>query len=227
MKNKIVKLEKEGIFPTLGIIRLGNNPGDVSYEKSIIKACDAMGIKSNVYEEETSIDTEGLISLLDRLNNDKEISGILVFRPLPKHIDEEAIKNALENYKASNSRSQWLEKDGNYIILDAYNANPTSMKAAIENFAAMPVQNKVLVLGSMMELGTTADKEHQELIHLIENFKWEQVVLTGKGFDNLQHNYLHFSNAAAVAEWIKNKQLNNMHILIKGSRSMKMEEVLN
>ncbi len=142
-------------------------------------------------------------------------------------VPEEAIKNALENYKASNSRSQWLEKDGNYIILDAYNANPTSMKAAIENFAAMPVQNKVLVLGSMMELGTTADKEHQELIHLIENFKWEQVVLTGKGFDNLQHNYLHFSNAAAVAEWIKNKQLNNMHILIKGSRSMKMEEVLN
>ncbi len=99
MKNKIVKLEKEGIFPTLGIIRLGNNPGDVSYEKSIIKACDAMGIKSNVYEEETSIDTEGLISLLDRLNNDKEISGILVFRPLPKHIDEEAIKNAIDPKK--------------------------------------------------------------------------------------------------------------------------------
>ena len=142
-------------------------------------------------------------------------------------VPEEAIKTALENYQSSNSRSQWLEKDDNYIILDAYNANPTSMKAAIENFAAMPVQNKILVLGSMMELGATADKEHQDLIHLIENFDWEYVILTGKGFDKLQHNYLHFNNAEAVAEWIKNKHLNNRHILIKGSRSMKMEEVLN
>ena len=142
-------------------------------------------------------------------------------------VPDEAIKSALENYKASNSRSQWMEKDSNFIILDAYNANPTSMKAAIENFAAMPVQNKILVLGSMMELGATADKEHQELIELIENFNWDEVILTGKGFDNLKHNFLHFANAGAVAEWIKNKQLNNKHILIKGSRSMKMEEVLN
>ena len=95
MKNKLTELEKDNKYPTLGIIRLGNNPGDVSYEKSIIKACDAIGIKSNVYEEETSLDTKGLIELMEKLNNDVNISGILVFRPLPKHIDEEAIKNAI------------------------------------------------------------------------------------------------------------------------------------
>ncbi len=142
-------------------------------------------------------------------------------------VPEEAIKAALEDYQSSNSRSQWLEKDGNFIILDAYNANPTSMKAAIENFASMPVKNKILVLGSMMELGATADTEHQELIHLIENFSWDYVILTGKGFDNLRHNFLHFNNAEVVAEWMKKERLNNKHILIKGSRSMKMEEVLN
>lgn len=143
------------------------------------------------------------------------------------NVPEDDIKTALENYQSSNSRSQWLEKDGNFIILDAYNANPTSMKAAIENFAGMPVKNKILVLGSMMELGSTSANEHQALIKLIETFNWDQVILTGKGFDNLQHNFLHFTNAEAVAEWIKNKQLNNKYILIKGSRSMKMEEVLN
>ena len=95
MKNKLVGLEKNGKYPTLGIIRLGSNPGDISYEKSIIKACDAIGIKSKVYEEELSLDTNGLIELIEKLNNDTNISGILLFRPLPKHIDEEAIRNAI------------------------------------------------------------------------------------------------------------------------------------
>lgn len=99
MKNKLTELEKIGKYPTLGIIRLGNNPGDISYEKSIIKACDTIGIKSNVYEEETSLDTKGLIELMEKLNNDDNISGILLFRPLPKHIDEEAIKNAINPKK--------------------------------------------------------------------------------------------------------------------------------
>ena len=142
-------------------------------------------------------------------------------------VPEEAIKSSLETYKSSNSRSQWMEKDGNNIILDAYNANPTSMKAAIENFAAMPVSNKLLVLGSMMELGETADIEHQDLIRLIEKYKWDEVILTGNGFDRAQHNYIHFTNAAEVAAWIKDKQMKNKHILIKGSRSMKMEEALH
>ena len=99
MKNKLTELEKGGKYPTLGIIRLGNNPGDISYEKSIIKACDAIGIKSNVYEEEISLDTKGLVELMEKLNNDDSISGILLFRPLPKHIDEEAIKNAINPKK--------------------------------------------------------------------------------------------------------------------------------
>ena len=95
MKIKLSEMEKQGKYPTLGIVRLGSNPGDISYEKSIIKACDAIGIKAIVYEEETSLDTEGLVNLLEKLNNDSKISGILIFRPLPKHIDEEVIKNAI------------------------------------------------------------------------------------------------------------------------------------
>lgn len=141
-------------------------------------------------------------------------------------VADAAIKEALENYEATNSRSQWVEKDGNHIILDAYNANPTSMKAAIENFAAMPFQNKVLVLGTMMELGAEEAKEHDALISLIKKYPWTNVLLAGKGFKNNHDNYLYFDNSTEIASWLKNKKLTDTYFLIKGSRSMKMEDAL-
>ena len=99
MKRDIEELGKHGKVPTLAIVRLGNNPGDISYEKSIIKNCDNIGIKSKVFEKNVNIKTEELIELIEELNNDDNISGILVFRPLPKHIDEEIIRNAINPLK--------------------------------------------------------------------------------------------------------------------------------
>lgn len=99
MKRDIEELGKHGKVPTLAIVRLGNNPGDISYEKSIIKNCDNIGIKSKVFERDVNIKTEELIELIEELNNDDNISGILVFRPLPKHIDEEIIRNAINPSK--------------------------------------------------------------------------------------------------------------------------------
>lgn len=99
MKRDIEELGKHGKVPTLAIVRLGNNPGDISYEKSIIKNCDNIGIKSKVFERNVNIKTEELIELIEELNNDDNISGILVFRPLPKHIDEEIIRNAINPLK--------------------------------------------------------------------------------------------------------------------------------
>jgi len=85
------------------------------------------------------------------------------------------IKDALENYRPSNSRSQLVEKGTNKIILDAYNANPSSMKAAIENFATMQVPNKILLLGAMMELGNESIDEHKALINLLEKIFMEKM----------------------------------------------------
>ena len=99
MKRDIEELGKHGKVPTLAIVRLGNNPGDISYEKSIIKNCDNIGIKSKVFERNVNIKTEELIELIEELNNDDNISGILVFRPLPKHIDEEIIRNVINPLK--------------------------------------------------------------------------------------------------------------------------------
>lgn len=141
-------------------------------------------------------------------------------------VPDEKIKAALENYLPSNSRSQLIEKDGNKIILDAYNANPTSMKAAIENFVNMDGADKVLLLGGMMELGSDSQKEHQALVDLIAKYKWKDVVLVGGDFSKTNHSYVYFENAAAAKEWFKKKNYTHSSILIKGSRSTQMEKVL-
>ncbi|MFT3932937.1 MAG: UDP-N-acetylmuramoyl-tripeptide--D-alanyl-D-alanine ligase [Chitinophagaceae bacterium] len=136
------------------------------------------------------------------------------------------IKTAIEAYAPSNSRSQLIKKGSNNIILDAYNANPSSMKAAIENFAKLPASDKVLVLGGMAELGAESLEEHRQLIALIDKYKWKNVVLAGGDFLKIQHSYTSMPNAIAAKEWFKQQQFNNASILVKGSRSMQMEKVL-
>ncbi len=141
-------------------------------------------------------------------------------------IENEQIKDAIENYTPSNSRSQLLQYGTNTIILDAYNANPSSMKSAIENFAGMKADKKVLLLGSMMELGAESDNEHAAIISLIEEYKWDAVVLVGKGFQEVPHNFLNYDQALEAKQWLQRFHPENAHILIKGSRSMQMEKVL-
>ena len=141
-------------------------------------------------------------------------------------VPEEKMKNALEQYIPSNSRSQMIEKNGNKIILDAYNANPSSMKAAIENFAGMQVQNKILLLGGMMEMGDESLAEHKALIELIAKYNWAKVVLVGGDFNKIPHPYLYFNNSIEAKEWLQLQHLENAMLLVKGSRSMQMEKVL-
>jgi UDP-N-acetylmuramoyl-tripeptide--D-alanyl-D-alanine ligase len=141
------------------------------------------------------------------------------------NVPDEKIKAALENYIPSNSRSQLVEKDSNKIILDAYNANPTSMKAAIENIAKMP-GDKVLMLGGMMEMGEESLKEHQALIDLVNMYEWKEVVLVGGDFNKVNNPYTTFANSMEAGKWLKEKQFSNTTILVKGSRSMQMEKAL-
>ncbi|QNA45152.1 UDP-N-acetylmuramoyl-tripeptide--D-alanyl-D-alanine ligase [Lacibacter sediminis] len=137
------------------------------------------------------------------------------------------IKAAIESYQPSNSRSQLIESGTNKIILDAYNANPSSMKLAIENFAKLPAEKKVLMLGAMAELGEASLAEHQYIIDLIQKFNWHKVVLVGGDFNKISHSFENFKSSAEARDWFKNQQFTNTHLLIKGSRSMKMEEILS
>ena len=142
------------------------------------------------------------------------------------NVADDKIKNALEKYTPTNSRSQIIKKETNTILLDAYNANPSSMKVAIENFATIEKENKIIILGGMMELGIESIKEHTNIIDLISRYKWKQVVVTGKDFTNLPSSILQFNDATEIADWFKEQQFKHATILIKGSRSMAMEKVL-
>ena len=142
-------------------------------------------------------------------------------------ITDKKIKEAIETYSPSNSRSQLLKKGSNKIILDAYNANPSSMKLAIENFAKAPGENKILVLGAMAELGANSIQEHQYILDIIKEHHWQNVLLIGGDFAKLDHSFMQFTSSADVGEWLHGEKVKNAYLLIKGSRSVQMEKVLD
>ncbi|MBC7651227.1 MAG: UDP-N-acetylmuramoyl-tripeptide--D-alanyl-D-alanine ligase [Deinococcales bacterium] len=142
------------------------------------------------------------------------------------NVPVEKIKSAIENYLPGNSRSQMIENDGNFIVLDAYNANPTSMKAAIENFAKFPYTQKIVMIGGMMELGTESIAEHEGIVNLLQQYKWQNVILVGGDFAKIKHPFIFFSTAMDAKDWLNNQAFTNTYFLIKGSRSMAMEKIL-
>ena len=141
-------------------------------------------------------------------------------------IPDEKIKSSIENYIPSNSRSQLLEIDSNKIIFDAYNANPTSMALAIENFAKIEADDKVLLLGCMAELGNTSIQEHQNIVKIIDKYKWKNVALVGGDFSKVKHSYHYFKNVSEGKQWLLQQHFTNSYLLIKGSRSTQMENIL-
>jgi len=136
------------------------------------------------------------------------------------------IKSAIENYRPDNSRSQLLMAGTNAIILDAYNANPSSMAEAIRNFATLEAEKKILMIGSMAELGEDSAAEHEGIINLIEAYSWEKVILVGKHFEPYRHKFVYFTTAEEAANWWQQQTIKNTHVLLKGSRSTAMEKIL-
>ena len=143
-------------------------------------------------------------------------------------VEDKAIKAGIEHYIPSNNRSQVILRGSNKIILDAYNANPTSMRAAILNFEKLKENNKTAFLGDMFELGKDAELEHQNIVDLIETISIHQTILIGENFHKTKTEKLikfktfeDFKNNYNVSSIINNA------ILIKGSRGMAMERILD
>lgn len=166
--------------------------------------------------------------LQTQMVGDYNLSNVLCAVAIGKYfgVPDKKIKQAIENYVPSNSRSQLIEKGTNKIILDAYNANPSSMKVAIENFARIYAGDKILLLGGMMELGEESYQEHKAILQLIDIYQWKKVVLVGGDFKEVHGNYTYFNNASEAALWFGQQHFENAYILIKGSRSMQMERIL-
>jgi UDP-N-acetylmuramoyl-tripeptide--D-alanyl-D-alanine ligase len=142
-------------------------------------------------------------------------------------VPEDRIVSALEDYLPSNSRSQLVQKGGRTIILDAYNANPSSMKLAIDNFARAEEGIKVLVLGAMAELGEQSLAEHEGILNQIGKSDWAEVILVGGDFQKLTHRYRGFATAAEAGQWLNANLPQQASLLVKGSRSTGMEKVLD
>lgn len=137
------------------------------------------------------------------------------------------ISQALRDYIPSDNRSQVLNQGTNTLILDAYNANPSSMQAAIENLRDLPGDNKILLLGAMLELGNQSLEEHQKLVDWIGAFPWKEVVLVGGDFAQVHHSFRYFLDRTEAAAWWRKQNFDHSLILIKGSRAIGMEGILS
>ena len=140
-------------------------------------------------------------------------------------IDRKNICAALENYVPSNNRSQMTVTEKNHLIVDAYNANPTSMRAALENFKLMDVPNKMVILGDMGELGDVSAEEHQRIVSYLETSGIGEVWLIGKEFGRFASHYRHFADIEEAKDAIRGEQPENRYILIKGSNYMHLYEL--
>ena len=143
---------------------------------------------------------------------------------------EDACK-AIEAYVPSNNRSQMTSTERNTLIIDAYNANPTSMDAAIRNFSAIKADKKAMMLGDMLELGEDSIKEHIELIKKVLDTDADLICLVGKEFSEAvktenSEKIHHFMTSVELAEWIEKNPINGHTVLIKGSRGTKMEKIV-
>jgi UDP-N-acetylmuramoyl-tripeptide--D-alanyl-D-alanine ligase len=139
-------------------------------------------------------------------------------------VEVEKIKQAIENYIPSNNRSQILKTGKNTLILDCYNANPSSCKSAIESFANLNAERKMIFMGAMKELGTVSESEHKAVFDLMNAKGFERIVLVGKEYQEVAEGRVeYFSSSEELKEYLLENRIENATILIKGSRSTKME----
>jgi UDP-N-acetylmuramoyl-tripeptide--D-alanyl-D-alanine ligase len=137
-------------------------------------------------------------------------------------VDRKKICAALEEYTPSNNRSQMTITEKNHLVVDAYNANPTSMMAALENFSLMQAEKKMVILGQMGELGDDSDKEHRQLVNYLESAAYDDVWLVGDNFQDIPCAFRKFHDVEEAKAAIASDCPQGYYILIKGSNSNKL-----
>ena len=146
------------------------------------------------------------------------------------NISDDEIVEAIENYVPTNNRSQIIKKGTNQVILDAYNANPNSMEVAIENLSQLTAQNKIAILGDMFEVGEGSFEEHEKVVKLIQNSTINKTYFIGKLFSEIEiqsPKIIQFKTFDDFKNSFESYQFSNATILIKASRGMALERVIN
>jgi UDP-N-acetylmuramoyl-tripeptide--D-alanyl-D-alanine ligase len=173
---------------------------------------------------------KGWLYLKSKLVGDYNFENLLAAACVGKYfeVDPLLIQEALDQYTPSNNRSQLIQREKNTIIMDAYNANPTSMMAALCNFSGIINDHKCIILGDMLELGDTSPKEHQKIVDFIEEQNFTEVFLVGPHFINTinRTEKKKFENIELLSNYLKTQPIENNLILIKGSRGIHLEKIL-
>ena len=202
-------------------VRQSNRVNSVFFDKNSIQF-----IKANPFVEVQFKSTLIESKLIGKYNYSNIAAAITIGNYFK--ISENHIKNAIESYTPTNNRSQIIEKGTSKIILDAYNANPSSMLAALENFNQLNGTNKIVFLGDMFELGKESNNEHQRIAELAISYSFFKVYLIGKAFSTTSvKNAFIYNSFESFKASNKKIKIDNTTILIKGSRGMALERLLN
>ncbi|HOS48098.1 MAG TPA: UDP-N-acetylmuramoyl-tripeptide--D-alanyl-D-alanine ligase [Bacteroidia bacterium] len=201
----------------------------VTYGTSETNAvCGSVAMQGELLAVEVTKPFHQLIST--QLTGDYNIDNVLCAVTIGHHfgVDANKIADAISGYVPGNQRSQVIHKGDITIVLDAYNANPSSMTAALMNFRNAFSGDKYLALGEMLELGDESAGEHHRIASLATTVEAKQTLVVGKHFaaSAHTHGFLHFNTSEEAAQWLKQNLPHNAAILIKGSRGSKMEELL-
>ncbi len=179
---------------------------------------------SNPFLEITFNDTQIKSNLIGTYNFDNIGCAISVGSHFG--VDTADIKDAIESYVPTNNRSQIIETDRNKIILDAYNANPTSVEAALKSFHQLEGETKIVVLGDMFELGDESATEHQKIADLAASYQFDVLYLVGENFYQTYGDQRKFRSTDDLKEHFVQSTIENTVLLIKGSRGMALERIL-
>lgn len=188
-------------------------------------------IAENPFVKVAFLDGGKLIEVQSQIIGEYNFNNIQTSIAVGKYfrVPPEKIKAAIENYIPSNNRSQIIKKAGNTYILDAYNANPSSMSQALVNLSKVDGARKIAILGDMLELGSYSEKEHLDLFELAKSMNFDQVILVGAAFGKMAKSgsdTLWFNEVETLKEWYQKQNFQNTTFLIKGSRGMQLEKLL-
>ena len=193
---------------------------DCQVNGSIISCAPFLKFQWNSNVDGINVQQEIQTHLIGSYNIDNMLAAIAI--GLHFGVSPEQIHHALSNYIPTNNRSQMEETGKNHLVVDAYNANPSSMKAALDNFHLMEVSPKMAILGDMRELGEASAEEHQKAVDLMQEYGFENIWLVGDEFGNTQCNYRKFKDVEEVKAAIIAEDIKGFNILIKGSNSTKL-----
>lgn len=205
-----------------GIEQITYGNGDDAFASGQVVSCDPFLVFN--WKQQGKLHTVET-HMIGSYNLDNVLAAVAVGRFFK--IPAERISRAIAAYEPTNNRSQFKKTDNNELIIDAYNANPSSMKVALDNFITIPVQPKAIILGDMRELGPTSNELHAEVVEQIKKGQFDKVFLCGEHFSKVGKEFSPFATTEAMTEELRRQPLKGYHILIKGSHSMGLEKLVD